>query len=257
MAMKRLAASALNAARNFSVFGPEEKRTPPQELAHTFKAVVASIDALAERDVADPVESEKQLKGSKVAEQLATIVTLLLDDCDVPTSPVPPATPARSVGGNSSSSTKAPAATPTSKSGKFTQTCADVYLQHHVTHELCMRAIKDSPFGLLILVLDFLVRVLSEAPYPLLPHQTVHKPVANLITFCARYDALAARGAPAPAAAASSRYDLPTLPGCPSLHRNSSRRFPPVPASLQQLAQPHQEAAVPGGELQRPRDPGP
>ena len=149
MAMKRMAASALNAAKSFSIFGPEEKRTPPQELMHTFKTLLTAIDAITERDVADPVESEKLLKGSKVAEQLSTIVILLVDDCDVPR----PSTAA-----SSSISSKANAATPT-KSGKFSQTCADVFLQQHMTHELCMRAIKDSPFGLLLLVLDFLARV--------------------------------------------------------------------------------------------------
>ena len=56
-----------------------------------------------------------------------------------------------------------------------------------------MRAIKDAPVGVLPLVLHSLCRVL-QADYPFLPHQTIHKPLANLITFGARYDTLHMRG---------------------------------------------------------------
>ena len=40
------------------------------------------------------------------------------------------------------------------------------------------------------MVLTMLTALLRSIPYPLLPHMTVHKPIANLISVAVRYDAM-------------------------------------------------------------------
>ena len=66
----------------------------------------------------------------------------------------------------------------------------DDFIQNHVVREFCMRAIKDSPKGVLPLVLNFIASILQNVKYSFLPHVSIHKAVANLIFFASHYDSL-------------------------------------------------------------------
>jgi hypothetical protein len=73
--------------------------------------------------------------------------------------------------------------------------CFDVFLHHHMMLELCRRAIRDLPKGCLPLILGATATLIQNVKYPLLPHQTVHKPIARLISEVSRFDALHYTGA--------------------------------------------------------------
>ena len=68
--------------------------------------------------------------------------------------------------------------------------CLDTFLQTHVLQALCNRATRDLPRGTLPLMLGTVAALLRSVKYPLLSHQTIHKPVAHLISVAARYEAL-------------------------------------------------------------------
>ena len=68
--------------------------------------------------------------------------------------------------------------------------CLESFLQFHVMQELCNRALKDRPRGCITLVLGTATAILRNVRYPLLPHQTVHVPLGQLISFATRYDSL-------------------------------------------------------------------
>ena len=68
--------------------------------------------------------------------------------------------------------------------------CMDLFLQTRMVQELCNRAVLDLPRGCLPLVLSMLAILLRTVSYPLLPHMTVHKPIANLVSVAVRYDAM-------------------------------------------------------------------
>ena len=66
----------------------------------------------------------------------------------------------------------------------------DYFIQYHVIREFCVRAIKDSPKGILPLVLNFIASILQNVKYPFLPHITIHRSIANIIFFASHYESL-------------------------------------------------------------------
>jgi len=68
--------------------------------------------------------------------------------------------------------------------------CLDTFLNSHVLQALCNRASRDSPRGTLPLILGAVASLLRNVKYPLLPHQTINKPVAHLVSVASRYEAL-------------------------------------------------------------------
>lgn len=50
------------------------------------------------------------------------------------------------------------------------------------------RACRDLPRGSLPMILGIIASLLRCVRYPLLPHQTVHRPIAHLITVAWRYE---------------------------------------------------------------------
>ncbi len=60
--------------------------------------------------------------------------------------------------------------------------CIDIFLSHHMMRELCTRALKDSPRGCMSVILAASAGILRYIRYPLLPHQSVHVPLAQLIS---------------------------------------------------------------------------
>ena len=68
--------------------------------------------------------------------------------------------------------------------------CIEAFLQHYVMQELCNRALKDKPRGCMPIVLTAVATILKCVRYPLLPHQTVHVPLVQLISCATRYDSL-------------------------------------------------------------------
>ena len=70
----------------------------------------------------------------------------------------------------------------------------DDFIQHHVIREFSLRAIKDSPKGILPLILNFIASILQNVKYEILPHVSVHRSVANLIFFASHYESLQNNG---------------------------------------------------------------
>ena len=71
--------------------------------------------------------------------------------------------------------------------------CFDYFIQYHIVREFCTRAIKDTPRGFLPLILNFIASILQNVTYPLLPHVSVHKSIANLLFFSVHYVSLQVR----------------------------------------------------------------
>lgn len=66
----------------------------------------------------------------------------------------------------------------------------DYLLQKNVIKQLCDRAINDLPRGSMPLLLTALSTLIRTVNYPLLPHQSVYKPIGHLISVASRYEAV-------------------------------------------------------------------
>jgi hypothetical protein len=60
--------------------------------------------------------------------------------------------------------------------------CMSLFMGKHMMGELCSRANRDRPRGCMSLVLAMAASLLRYTRYPLLPNQSVHVPVSQLIT---------------------------------------------------------------------------
>lgn len=72
------------------------------------------------------------------------------------------------------------------RTADFTYPCFDQFLSKHMMRELCSRAMKDSPRGSMSVLLATAASLMRYIRYPLLPHQSVHVPLAQLITHAMR-----------------------------------------------------------------------
>jgi hypothetical protein len=64
------------------------------------------------------------------------------------------------------------------------------FIRQRFMHELCVRALKDRPRGLMPLTLLVATTLLRSVKYPLLQHQSIHLPLSQLISVAARYELL-------------------------------------------------------------------
>ncbi len=67
--------------------------------------------------------------------------------------------------------------------------CIDHFIQSNMIQTLCNHVQTDIPRGIMPLMLKALTLLFKSVPYPLLPHQSIHRPIAKLISTAARYDA--------------------------------------------------------------------
>eukprot|EP01041_Mallomonas_annulata_P008094 gene8094-16609_t len=68
--------------------------------------------------------------------------------------------------------------------------CLEVFLQDHMMHSLCGMALRDQPQGCFSLVLGGIAVLLENIIFPILPHQTIHIPLRQLILAGTRYENL-------------------------------------------------------------------
>lgn len=140
---------------------------PDEELVIYFQEVCEIIDTIAESEHPYSIEADRLLYSSKAKDNLQLIVSLLQQESDrwyikYSHSPDPEMTDLP---------------------------CLDTFIQTHVLHTLCNRASRDLPRGTLPLILGIISSLLRSVRYPLLPHQTVHKPIAHLISIAWRFEA--------------------------------------------------------------------
>ena len=120
-------------------------------------------------------EADKALHSSKVRDHLREMVRLLHEEDEI--------WARRSIDITDTDSSDV-------TDGSGDHPCLESFLQCHVMQELCNRALKDRPRGCITLVIGVATAILRNVRYPLLPHQTVHVPLGQLISFATRYDSL-------------------------------------------------------------------
>jgi hypothetical protein len=159
------------------------KRPPEEEFLEKIRALVAIIEELAQREdntsgahrisigfaqlssqFTLPVECEKDLSDSKAKDFAKDIIRLLQ------------AEDARWVSSHASAS----------RNGNVAYPCINIFLSQHVMGKLCSHANRDVPRGTMSLILALVSSLLGTIRYPLLPHQSVHVPLSQLITNAAR-----------------------------------------------------------------------
>lgn len=141
-----------------------------QALESNFRSVCELIEQLASLPDSKTAEGERKLQQSKVKQHLKEIVAILEDE--------------------SYRWCKRNDVNFRDDAGSCETPCMDVFLQSRMLQELCNRAVLDTPRGCLPMILTTLASLLRSVQYPLLPHMTVHKPIANLISVAVRYDAM-------------------------------------------------------------------
>ena len=150
---------------------PVVHENPQQRIEALFRASCDLIERLAGSPDSKTAEGDRKLQQSKVKQYLKEIVYILQEE-GFRWLKRNKTNPDRDIELNSE--------TP----------CIDTFLQSRMVQELCNRAVLDMPRGCLPMILTMLTALLKSIPYPLLPHMTVHKPIANLISVAVRYDAM-------------------------------------------------------------------
>jgi Retinoic acid induced 16-like protein len=120
--------------------------------------------------VADSIEVEREFSQSRIKEHLREMISILRADTDTLSDGM--------------------------RVDQFDEdsgSCFDYFIQYHVVREFCIRAIKDTPRGFLPLILNFIASILQNVTYPLLPHVSIHKAIANLLFFSLHYESLQLR----------------------------------------------------------------
>ena len=120
---------------------------------------------------ADSIEVEREFSQSKIKEYLREMISILRADTDT-------------------------LSDGTVRNDQFDEdsgSCFDYFIQYHIVREFCIRAIKDTPRGFLPLILNFIASILQNVTYPLLPHVSIHKAIANLLFFSLHYESLQLR----------------------------------------------------------------
>lgn len=148
---------------------PPSERSPQEQLVFLFKAVTEEIDSMAEdEDYSETPETDQRVYNSKLRAYLKSMIVLIQAESDTWIAKY--------------------ALSPDPEVSDLP--CLDTFLQKHIMQELCIRAIRDIPRGCLPLILGASAQLFNVVRYPLLPHQTVHKPIANLVSVASRFDAM-------------------------------------------------------------------
>lgn len=143
-----------------------------EELQELFEQVLQCIDSLAESyDAMIPsFETDPKLNASTIGLDLKRIITILKFDSEKWLAIQ------RKVDHDHMEESDIP--------------CLDYFIQSNMIQSLCNRAHLDIPRGVMPLVLKALTLLLKSVAYPLLPHQSIHKSIAKIISVASRYDAI-------------------------------------------------------------------
>eukprot|EP00602_Paraphysomonas_sp_CaronLab_P000510 CAMPEP_0185020030 /NCGR_PEP_ID=MMETSP1103-20130426/2616_1 /TAXON_ID=36769 /ORGANISM="Paraphysomonas bandaiensis, Strain Caron Lab Isolate" /LENGTH=862 /DNA_ID=CAMNT_0027550669 /DNA_START=103 /DNA_END=2691 /DNA_ORIENTATION=- len=147
------------AAHDMGISPAFSAKRPVDDFMLRFQTVCEMLDDFAKVEHPNAVDAEKILNDSKIRDHVKEILRYLQEE------------DARWV----SSHVEAV------EDEIHDHPCLEVFLQNHVMEKLCQRAKRDKPRGSLPLVLAIATSVLRVVRYPLLPHQTVHKPLCQLI----------------------------------------------------------------------------
>lgn len=148
----------------------KEDLSPKEELELVYGQISAIIGSLALSDGADSVEMDAKLSQTELRGKLKRLVEILQSDAE-----------------NWVTAQRKGSA---SNEDESLIPCIDHFLQMNIVGELCNRAMSDVPRGIMRLTLTALSTLIKNVPYPFLPHQSVHKPLAKLVFIAARYEAL-------------------------------------------------------------------
>jgi hypothetical protein len=144
---------------------------PHREVVLLFKNICSVMDLLSIDAEAQSPLGEKKLNESKIRGQFRSMLEHLQKDADIWVSQQGKAVFGDNVHTDDISS-------------------LDALLQYQMIQEWCKRGILDLPRGCLPLVMNIITQLISFVNYPLLPEQSVHKPVAQLVAVAARFDAI-------------------------------------------------------------------
>jgi hypothetical protein len=143
-----------------------------QDLIILYKDLISFIDELANDPDAERIESSMKLSQSPVREILKRIIYLL------------------QVESKQWMDLQRKSILSFKKMEDIEIPCIEYVLQENVIQSIILRCVSDTPRGLLPLILSALSYLFHHVEYPLLPHQSVYKSVAKLISFATRYDAM-------------------------------------------------------------------
>ena len=153
--------SALLHAHNHSDLSTDDDSNAHQELRN-----VASEGTTTAQQRRSSVDDVSILRNSNIKENLEQLVTILRDEEQEDTGPSSPRT-----------------------SNGAVRPCLSYMLEHHIVEILCAMALADQPRGMMALVLQVIKLMLHHVDQPLIPHESVHRPINHLIHVCmeARY----------------------------------------------------------------------
>jgi hypothetical protein len=146
---------------------PSHITSPEDKLVYHFTSACEIMDQIGEIDDQTVSEVNRLLYSSKAKDHLKAMTALLKEESEQSYSCI----------------------SELSEPDVSTLPCITTLLQTHVLHALCNRACRDLPKGSLPLILSTIASMLRNVRYPLLPHQTVHKPIAHLVTVAWRFEA--------------------------------------------------------------------
>lgn len=163
-------ASSVKTISTASAAPAKEDISPKEEMVLVYGQISTIIDSLALTDGADSIEMDAKLSQTELRAKLKRLVEILQSDAENWV------TAQRKGSASNEEESLIP--------------CIDHFLQMNIVGELCNRAMSDVPRGIMRLTLTAFSTLIKNVPYPFLPHQSVHKPLAKLVFIAARYEAL-------------------------------------------------------------------
>ena len=167
--------TAISNATNSPAGSGHTKLTPKEELIQLFEDFCSIVDRLAKLPNSDTLDADVRLNQSPVRTILKKIIYLLQQESQ------------RWIDHQRYHTQRLHS----NRKQHFEELeipCLEYVLQSSMISEIINRALTDTPRGLMPLVLTAISHLLRSVEYPLLPHQTVYKTVAKLISFASRYE---------------------------------------------------------------------
>ncbi len=143
---------------------------PEKEIVLLFNAILEIIDTLANNNEPFSNETDQKLQNSKIKFFITKIIGYIQVETETWMHDF------HNAEINEFEDSKMP--------------CIDLFLSTHFVNELVNRGLLDRPKGCLPLILSIISYLLRSINYPLLPHQTIYKPISKLISNAMRYDAV-------------------------------------------------------------------
>jgi hypothetical protein len=150
---------------------------PKVELEQLFDDFCFIVDQLSEQPNAESIDAEMRLHQSSARPIFKRIITILQVESDLWVEHQ------RFHVQHTQGSRK-------QRAEEYEIPCLEYVLQSNMIQGIVNRALTDTPRGLMPLVLTGISHLLRTIDYPLLPHQSVYKSVAKLISFATRYEAI-------------------------------------------------------------------